>query len=360
VVESLRRGEVPNEDFESILVDRRDILKAFDEDLEFLSQNSSFKTRYLKGGFGAGKTFVLKMLQKKALKEKFAVSYIVLDEISNRFDKLDNIYNAIMHNLKVDNLPPGSVSLAEIIAYWNKMNPDAHTRESKPSLFRLTPANPYLAILLHFYHIKPEFRSQILSWVMGEKTIHYFDKIKFGVKGDIDRTNCLNYLNAITTLIKQANYKGTIIIFDEVESINRLQKSHRLAALENIRLLDDNTTASLGNTGLYFGGATEFFEGDDGIKSYDALKTRLQTFSGFKSYRQTILELDHFDKRQRKKLLENVKKVYEKAYETSLSHVTGKIIDEAEKRSSSKQLDAREVVRRWITYLDRETTHFPT
>jgi len=244
----------------------------------------------------------------------------------------------------------------QIISFWFKKNPDAHRHGSKANLFRITPGNPYLAILLNSYRIKPELRSHILSWIMGEKTITYFDKIKFGVKGDIDRNNCLYYLNAIAKMIQQAGYKGLIIIFDEVESVTRLQHANRMTALENIRILDDNKTAVLSNVGIFFGGSTDFFDKEDGLKSYEALKTRLEMFVDFKSYRQPILELEPFDKKQRKKLLENIKQVYEQAYDVSFPHITNKIIDEVEKKSTGKKLDAREIVRRWITYLDREST----
>ena len=45
VIESLRRGEVPYENLDRIIVDRNDIVKAFNEDLDYLNNVGAFKTR---------------------------------------------------------------------------------------------------------------------------------------------------------------------------------------------------------------------------------------------------------------------------------------------------------------------------
>ena len=90
IIESLRRGEVPSDELEMVLVDRTEILKGFTEDLEYIKGGSSFKTRYLNGVFGSGKTFLLKILEKKALQQNFVTSFVILDERTNRFDKIEN------------------------------------------------------------------------------------------------------------------------------------------------------------------------------------------------------------------------------------------------------------------------------
>ena len=190
---------------------------------------------------------------------------------------------------------------------------------------------------------------------MREKTIPANEKKEFHVKGDIDRTNCLNYLNAVTKMIRQAGFSGLILIFDEVESITRLQNNPGLAALENVRLLDDNGVASLSNTGIYFAGTSDFF-GEDGIGKYEALESRIQNISGFKSHRHTIQNLEPIERRYRKKLLSNLKEVYEKAYGVSLQGISEKVIDEAEDRAYKKNLTIRELVKRWINYFDVSDT----
>ena len=350
VIESLRRGEVPHQELDHILVDRKEIINALKEDLDYLKQEKAFKTRYLKGEFGNGKTFVLKILEKKAHNQNFVVSYVILDEKNNRLDKLENIYKAIMFGLQINNFPKGAMSLAEIISQWNKKEMELG-KVKKSKIYELTPGNPFLSVILHSYQTKPELRPQILSWLMRERTIPANEKKEFHVKGDIDRSNCLSYLNSVAKMIRQAGYEGLIIIFDEVESITRLQSNLRLAALENIRLLDDNEVVALSNTGIYYAGTSEFFE-EKGIKSYKALESRIQNVSGFKSYRLTILNLNPLEKRYRKKLLENIKDVYEKAYGVSLDGVSDKVIDEAEKRASNKKLTMRDLVKRWVNYFD--------
>jgi len=350
LIESLRRGEVPDEALDRILVDRNLIIKAIEEDLDYIKQEKSFKTRYINGEFGSGKSFALKILEKKALDENFITSYVILDEKNNRLDKLENIYRAIMLGLQINNFPKGALSLAEIISNWNK-NQFELGKIKKSKIHELTPGNPFLSLILHAYQTKPELHPLILSWLMRERTIPANEKKEFHVKGDIDRSNCLSYLYSVTKMIKQAGYEGLIIIFDEVESVTRLQKNPRLTALENIRLLDDNGVASLSNTGIYYAGTNEFF-GEIGIKSYSALESRIQNISGFKSHRHTILNLEPLEKRYRKKLLENIKKAYEEAYGISLPGVSEKVIDEAENMASKKKLTTRELVKRWVNYFD--------
>lgn len=350
VIESLRRGEVPNESLDKIIVDRTDIIKAFKEDIAYFKQDNSFKTRYLNGEFGSGKTFLLKTLAKKALKENFVVSYVVLDEKNVRLDKLENFYKAIMFNLQIQDFPRGSVTLAEIISKWisNEME-FGSTKRSQ--IHKLTPGNPMLSSILHAYQTKPELHSQILSWLMREKTVPANEKKEFHVKGDIDKTNCLSYLNSVSKLIKQAGFEGLIIVVDEMESITRLSNNARLAALENVRLIDDNQVMALSNTGIFFAGTSEFFN-EKGVKDYKALESRIKNVSGFKSHRHTILELEPLEKRYRTKLLSNIKEIYEEAYNTSLPGVSEKVIEEAERRAADKKLTIRELIKRWVNYFD--------
>ncbi|MCH7561124.1 MAG: DUF2791 family P-loop domain-containing protein [Thaumarchaeota archaeon] len=350
IIESLRRGEVPNEELDKIIVDRMDIIKAFKEDIEYFKQENSFKTRYLNGEFGSGKTFLLKILSKKGFKENFVVSYVVLDEKNTRFDKLENLYKAILFNLQIQSFPPGSVTLAEIISRWLETKMELG-KTKRSEIHKLTPGNPMLSIILHAYQTKPEFRPQILSWLMREKTITANEKKEFHVKGDIDRSNCLAYLNAISKLIQQAGFNGWIIIFDEVESIIRLTNNSRLAALENIRLLDDNQVAALSNTGMFFAGTSEFF-GEHGVKDYKALESRIENVSEFKSHRHTILKLESLEKKYRKKLLSNIKEIYEEAYNTSLPGVSEKVIEQAEEKAANRKLTMRELIKRWVNYFD--------
>ena len=350
VIESLRRGEVPEDELDRILVNRNDIIKAFKEDLEYFKQKNSFKTRYLNGGFGSGKTFLLKILEKKALNANFVVANVVIDEKNTRLDKLENVYKAIMFNIQIKDFPRGAVSLTEIISQWTAQEMEIG-KTKRSQIHKLTPGNPMLSIILHAYNTKPELRPQIISWLMREKTIPANEKKEFHVKGDIDKTNCLSYLNAISKLIRQAGFNGFVIMFDEIESVIRLPKSAKLAALENIRILDDNGVAALTNTGMFFAGTLEFF-GEDGIGSYKALESRIENVSGFKSYRHTILNLEPLEKRYRKGLLANIKEIYEEAYETSLPGVSEKVIEQAEEKASNKKMTMRELVKRWVNYFD--------
>ncbi len=350
IIESLRRGEVPNTQVESILVDREEIVVALDEDLVYLQLEGSFKTRYLNGNFGSGKTFILKILENRALKKNFAVSSVVLNEKNARFDKLENIYQSIISNLQIDGFQRGSLSLSEIISRWcsNYFGSDIHG--IKKDVYKLTPSDPYLGSILLSYYTKPELRLQILSWLMRENTVTASDKKGFGVRGEIERSTCLNYLHGIGKLIKESGFTGWVIIFDEVESILRLQTQHKLASLENIRLLDDNQSASLVNSELIFAGTNEFFT--SGIRSYKALESRIQSLSDLNSYRQPMLKLNPLEKEDRRKLLINIKQVYEKAYNISLSIIDDNIIEEIDNMSMQKNLTVRDIVKRLVAYFD--------
>jgi len=364
IIEYLRRGEVPPYGVKYFLVDREELLKALREDLGFIDTSPiGYKSKYIRGHYGTGKTFALHLILNEALERGFGVSLVVLDNRENRFDWLENVYRSIMTNLQTSSYNSGALAIAEILERWNRIFFKDRWLSVRETKYEIAPVAPYFATVLSVYFKVGSLRSEIISWLMGHPHIPFTTKREFGVRGDIDRNTCMDYLSAFTRVVKDAGYKGLVLLFDEAEAITRLPREKaKLDALENVRILDDNNKFRLKHTYVVFGGTYDFFEGEDGVPSYPALHQRLRTYDQMgRSYRQPIVDLEPLPENGLVELLRKLRDIYEVAYERTLSSsVTENVLQKIDEIVAQSHLDTREVIRRFVALLDKMSVKEPS
>ena len=355
IIESLRKGQVPIIGVDEFLVDRTGEINSLGEDLEYVKSGSiGYKSRYLRGHYGSGKTFLLHYLLGKALQSNFVTSLVVLDNRENRLDRLENVYRNIMENLESPRLNKGANALAEILGNWNKVHlkDGARWLTMHDQRFAFAPSAPYFGTVLFQYFSNPAFQSDIISWLMGGQNISFAVKRLFGVRGEIDQDTCMNYLAALTSMITESGYAGLVILIDEAESILKLPRHvGTLNALENIRMLDDNTKYRLKHAYVVFAGTYDFF--DTAIPLYPALNERLKSVVDSKSYRQPIIDLDTMPSEERVELLRKIESIYLSAYDSFTGSASPQLQAEpyASQHDGQSQ-DARETIRKFIAHLD--------
>lgn len=126
ILEDLRKGIPPSGFLEFFTVGRKD-------QIEWLNSHLSDGGSYallLKANYGAGKSHLLQLIQEKALAAGFATSLVVLDASSGvRFNRMDQIFGAIIRNLRIKHKDGYSDGLREVLDFLAR---SAESAKAKP------------------------------------------------------------------------------------------------------------------------------------------------------------------------------------------------------------------------------------
>ena len=190
IIDSLRNGEFPKEEFKFLCVGRDNEITDFDLILDLLNDSQKSMSCFIKADYGKGKTFFLQVIEEIALEKNFVVSSISLSNEIN-MDKMDVVYNNIVKNLKCKT----GTSLKNIIDYWiSNINRNIVQEESSPQI-QNEIINEYIyKDLIETYEHSNSFATAIknyallknngdyktadyaLSWIMGEFRYSFFRK----------------------------------------------------------------------------------------------------------------------------------------------------------------------------------------
>lgn len=319
-------GNVPKEGFGELLVGREDEIEMFKKELAYVRQGGG-STKFIRGDYGSGKTFLARMVRELAWEQNFVVSWVELGR-GVQFNKLENIYNKIIDGMRTRNyqdipafeyiLQDWLNRLEESIRYQEDLNPlDPEDRKKITRLIDLKIEavlqnvgaynSSFVNAIRGYYHASKERKNQVKSaaigWLRGEKNIPSQLKNEFNVKGTIDKENVFSFLNAIIHLIVEIDYAGLLVVIDEAELIaNITRRDFRNDAYENLRRVVDSTMNHELSHVLFIFTATElFFEDEErGIPSYQALFQRIDSLKreGFRDLRVPIIPLDGLNKEQ--------------------------------------------------------------
>lgn len=353
ILNALRSGTPPKKHIVSILSGRTDEIKNFKAVLDTTSTGTGM-VKFMVGDYGAGKSFLLETFKHIALNDDFVVSEMQLNS-GFRFNKIEEFYYAIMHNLALKALPQVTASFDDLFNLWieNLKHVPDNTLKSKEILWvcdALAKFNTnYSRAFLSYIRakIKGDFETIRASsaWLSGEKHIPYAMKQKIDLIGSMDRQNAIDFLKAFVKLITLMDYKGLVILIDEADLILTERSDIRSTALSNLKyLVDLTTTGDLPNTLIVFSGANDLIDNPNfGVLSQPALFQRIQhhiwTISPLS--REHLLELTE-------KTLEIFQKKYVLPSGITPEHVYTKI-------NPSPQVQTREYVTALMTLLDQET-----
>src|SRR5690606_14511776 len=115
-------------------------------------------------------------------------------------------------------------------------------------------------------------------------------------------------------MVQATGYSGLIILFDEVETVQKLMtKQMRDNAYENLRLfIDEADSNGFPNCYFLYTGTTELMESERGIKSLDPLHQRLKVEKDeqFRNLRQPVIFLDSFNKEKLNSVARKVRDIH--------------------------------------------------
>ncbi len=300
VVSALRAGLVPRRGLQHFATGLEPLRKAVFEELDFVAKSKGL-SKWIRGEYGAGKTFAARYLCAEARSRGFATSEVQVSINDTPLHHLETVYRRLIERLET--AADGTNAFQPIIEGWlyqlgeevrrvrglSEDDPsfaDATEERLEDKLADLSRRNPAFAQVLRGYHRalhEGDYATAqgLLAWLAGQPHTDRNVMSTVGVRGKIDGQAALTFLAGILQLLRQSGYEGLVVVLDEVETVQRMNSQSREKALNALRQLMD-MLASDELPGLYLvvTGTRDFFEGYKGLKNLTALYQRVQVNFG--------------------------------------------------------------------------------
>ena len=316
IFESLRKGLVPERGIDAFAVgieqQRGELGRQFE-----LAAGGEGTIKFLRGGYGCGKTFMARVAILDAQARGFATSFVVVSDNDLRFHRFDDVYRKVMTELGTASCPRGA--LGDILDRWigevedgliaGGEDDDAPDFDDKVrrrldgDLVSMTGGQApqdFIRVVQTVFQMKQDGdvaeAGALLSWLNGSGNVAASAKKAAGIKGDIGSRDALDYLRGVLEIVKAAGYRGLLIVIDEAETILRMRSDSRHKSLNGIRQIADAAGSYPGLLWV-FTGTPEFFDTRHGVAGLAPLHDRIRFLKKgrFASLRQAQLELAPFD-----------------------------------------------------------------
>ena len=349
VFERLRSGVVPERGLESFAVgierQRAEVGRLLD-----LAEGQEGVFKFLRGGYGCGKTFMARLAILDAQSRGFATSFVVVSDNDLHFHRFDDVYRKVVQELGTSSCPRGA--LGDVVDRWiakvERALVDAGADDAAPDFDAKVQKRMGEEIASHTGGKAPEDLARVLreifvlkqagknaeagallSWLSGSGNVAADQKKSAGVKGDISSRDALAYLNGILEIVKAAGYRGLVIVIDEAETILRMRQDVRGKSLNGIRQICDAAAQHHGLLWI-FTGTPDFFDTKRGVAGLQPLHDRIQFISqaGFTALKQPQLELTPFDAARLREVALKLRELYPATDPPGLeARVTSEFID---------------------------------
>lgn len=316
IFESLRKGLVPERGIDAFAVgtekQRGELRRQLD-----LASGGEGTIKFLRGGYGCGKTFMARLAVLDAQAQGFATSFVVVSDNDLKFHRFDDVYRKVLTELSTASCPRGA--LGDILDRWigrveeglvaageNDSDPAFDAKVQKrldDDLAALTGGQApqdFVRVIQTIFELKQAGEvaeaGALISWLGGSANVSASAKKAAGVKGDIGSRDALDYLRGVLEIVKAAGYKGIVIVIDEAETILRMRSDSRHKSLNGIRQIADASSSYPGMLWVLTG-TPEFFDTRHGVAGLAPLHDRIRFMKQgrYASQRQAQLELVPFD-----------------------------------------------------------------
>jgi hypothetical protein len=296
IVAALRSGLVPSQGLEHYATGLDALLEAVNQELDFVAGGKGL-SKWLRGEYGAGKTFAARHLCARARQRRFATAEVQISINDTPLHHLETVYRRLIERLET--AADGPNAFQAIVEGWLYQVGDEVTRlrgigEDDPSfadateqrledkLADLSRRNPAFAQVLRAYHRashEGDFGTAqgLLAWLSGQPHTDRSALKTASVKGKIDGQASLTFLAGLLQLLRQSGYSGLVVVLDEVETIQRMNAQTREKSLNALRqLMDMLAKDELPGLYLVVTGTRDFYEGYKGLKGLAPLYQRVQ------------------------------------------------------------------------------------
>lgn len=320
IIDSLRRGTVPQRSLDAFAVGMERFESALAEELSGVERGQgSFKA--VRGEYGSGKTFFARWLQEQAKKRGFATSEVQISETETPLHRLETVYRRLVDRLSTADTPQGALrrivdgwfyALEEDILATGQVDEGdeskllAQTNEMMETRLReITQTAPSLAAALRAYRTAiveedPATAEGLIAWISGQPNVASGIKRKAGIKGDMDHFSALSFLQGLLVILRDSGHPGLLLVLDEVETLQRVRTDVRDKGLNALRqFIDEVDSGRFPGLYLLITGTPAFFEGPQGVQRLAPLAQRLNvdftTDMRFDNPRAVQIRLPGFD-----------------------------------------------------------------
>jgi hypothetical protein len=332
IFERLRSGVVPERGLDAYAVgtspQRSEITRLLD-----LAADGEGVFKFLRGGYGCGKTFMARLATLDAQRRGFATSFVVVSDNDLHFHRFDELYRKVVQGLSTASCPTGA--LGDVIDRWiakveegliaggadeNAHDFDDQVRrrigEEIASMTGGKAPEDLARVLRVVFGLKQKGEvaeaGALISWLSGSGNVAASAKKAAGIKGDIAGADAMKYLQGVLEMVKAAGYAGLVIVIDEAETILRMRRDSRGKSLNGIRQICDEASRFQGLLWV-FTGTPDFFDTKRGVAGLQPLHDRVRFIShegGRSSLRQPQLDLRPFDKERLLEVALKLREIY--------------------------------------------------
>ena len=301
IVDALRRGVVPVNGLDALAVGLDRFTTALDDDLDRVANGGSvFKA--VRGEYGAGKTFFTRWLAERAKRRGFAASEVQISELETPLHRMETVYRRLVEHLSTEQFPPSA--LRPVLDGWifaleeDALSAGTVTEDDAEGLDAavgdllerrladISRSTPGFATALRGYRAATAAADHatadgLAAWLGGQPHVAAAARRAAGVKGDLDHFAALSFLQGLLTVLRDSGHPGLLLVFDEVETLQRVRSDARDKALNALRqLIDEVYAARFPGLFLLITGTPAFFDGAQGVQRLPPLAQRLATDFG--------------------------------------------------------------------------------
>lgn len=301
IIDALRRGAVPQRGLDVMAVGLERFQEALLAELDVTADGGAvFKA--VRGEYGAGKTFFARWLTETAKQRGFATAEVQISETETPLHRLETVYRRITESLTTEAIGPSA--FRDIIDGWFRvLEEDAIAAGANPAdpavvaartdalleqrLATVSRTAPAFAAALRGYHGAVRAGDTptadgLVAWLGGQPSVAASVRRVAGVRGDIDHFAAFGFLQGLLAVLRDSDYRGLVLVLDEVETLQRVRSDVREKSLNALRQLLDEVDAGR-FPGLYvlITGTPAFYDGTQGVQRLPPLAARIGVdFSG--------------------------------------------------------------------------------
>lgn len=390
IVNSLIGGVVPKIGVQHITVGRSEEIDAFVAALNDVKNGHSM-VKFWIGDFGAGKSFMLHLLNTVALKQKFVVAnadFTPDNRLYSNDGKAVVLYTAIMDNVAIQTKPEGG-ALSTLLEKWieqiitatsqtnniplTEIRNEQHLPTVQSAIMKtvneITDVGgfDFGTVVMKYYegYIKDDeqLKRNALKWLKGEYKTKTEARQDLGVREIINDLNYYDMLKNFSKLFVSIGYSGFMVNLDEAINLYKISVgATREKNYEKIlTIYNDCFQGKVANLFINIAGTKEFLENERrGLFSYNALKTRLETnkfeTAEIRDFAQPVIRLMPLTHDEVFVLLKKLKAVFDFNYKINVSITDDDIhlfMEEMfNKPGASEFLTPREVIRDFLNILN--------
>ena len=295
IVDALRRGTVPQQGLDVMAVGLARFEAALDAELDVAAGGGAgFKA--VRGEYGSGKTFFARWLIERAKKRGFATAEIQISETETPLHRLETVYRRVVENLATAEAQPSA--LREIVDGWFHVlqedviaggvprSDDAAVQTAAAALLDrrlevVSRSAPAFATALRGYRAATlqgdvAQAEGLLGWLGGQPHVAASVRRAAGVRGELDHFGALGFLQGLLTVLHDSDYRGLVVVLDEVETLQRVRSDVREKSLNSLRqLVDEVDSGRFPGLYLVITGTPAFYDGQQGMQRLPPLAQRL-------------------------------------------------------------------------------------